>query len=56
MSVDRIALGSDFPFPLGEHHPGELIKTVSSLTDAQKQRLLSGTALEWLGIKKERFN
>ena len=56
MSVDRIALGSDFPFPLGEHHPGELIKTVSSLTDAQKERLLSGTALEWLGIKKERFN
>jgi aminocarboxymuconate-semialdehyde decarboxylase len=25
MGEDRICLGSDYPFPLGEHHPGKLI-------------------------------
>ena len=26
--ADCIALGSDYPFPLGEHHPGELIESM----------------------------
>jgi aminocarboxymuconate-semialdehyde decarboxylase len=46
--VERIALGSDYPFPLGEDIPGTLIKNMQ-LTESQKARLLSGTALEWLG-------
>ena len=25
---NRIILGSDYPFPLGEHHPGKLIGTL----------------------------
>lgn len=25
---DRVILGSDYPFPLGEHHPGKLIQSV----------------------------
>ena len=24
---DRVICGSDYPFPLGEHHPGELIQS-----------------------------
>ena len=28
-------LGSDYPFPLGEHHPGKLIET-SDLADELK--------------------
>ena len=48
--VDRIALGSDYPFPLGEDVPGTLIKSMD-LTEADKLRLLSGTAKEWLNIK-----
>lgn len=48
--AERIALGSDYPFPLGENIPGKLIKE-SQLTDYQKERLLSGTALEWLSKK-----
>ena len=27
VGVDRVALGSDYPFPLGETPPGELIKS-----------------------------
>jgi aminocarboxymuconate-semialdehyde decarboxylase len=48
--VDRIALGSDYPFPLGEDVPGSLIKNMQ-LSDQEKERLLSGTAMEWLGIQ-----
>jgi aminocarboxymuconate-semialdehyde decarboxylase len=51
---NRIALGSDYPFPLGEQHPGTLIESMKY--DAKKkEQLLSGTALEWLGLKKEKF-
>ena len=32
---DRVILGSDYPFPLGEHHPGKLIET-SDLADELK--------------------
>ena len=46
----RIALGSDYPFPLGETTPGELIKSMDSLDDLQKAQLLGGTALEFLGM------
>ncbi|MEO5930053.1 MAG: amidohydrolase family protein, partial [Candidatus Kapaibacterium sp.] len=54
-SADRIMLGSDYPFPLGEQHPGELIESLSDLDGPTRERLLSGTALEWLGVTRERF-
>lgn len=47
---NRIALGSDYPFPLGELEPGKLIESMSDLSEATKARLLGGTALEWLGL------
>ncbi|MBI2380679.1 MAG: amidohydrolase [Gammaproteobacteria bacterium] len=54
VGADRIALGTDYPFPLGELKPGELIESMGF--DAEKQaRLLHGTALEWLNLPKERF-
>ena len=45
---DRIALGSDYPFPLGEERPGSLIDSLHLPADV-RERLRSGTALEWLG-------
>lgn len=45
--ADRIALGSDYPFPLGEAQPGELIKNMNFSGDV-KEKLLSGAALQWL--------
>lgn len=48
-SADRIALGSDYPFPLGENHPGRLIETMPDLTERQRRRMLAETALEFLG-------
>ena len=54
MGAERIALGSDYPFPLGEDRPGELIET-SGFDDATRARLLHGTALEWLALPRKRF-
>ncbi len=51
---NQLALGSDYPFPLGELQPGNLIKS-TTYSDFVKERLLSGTALEWLGLEKEYF-
>ena len=50
-----VALGSDYPFPLGETRPGALIATLPELSPASRDRLLSGTALEWLGMRAEDF-
>lgn len=54
VGAGRIALGSDYPFPLGEDHPGELIDSLG-LDDSTRARLLHGTALEWLKLPMARF-
>lgn len=52
--ADKIALGSDYPFPLGELQPGKLIKEMPYESDV-KELLLNGSALKWLNLKKEIF-
>lgn len=52
---EKIALGSDYPFPLGEHEPGKLIESIPDFSDQTKARLLGGTALEWLALEKDQF-
>jgi len=54
MGENSIALGSDYPFPLGEHVPGHLIESMP-LDTKTKQRLLHGTALEWLRLDKAHY-
>jgi aminocarboxymuconate-semialdehyde decarboxylase len=54
MGADRIALGSDYPFPLGELEPGKLIQTSDYSEDVQAQ-LFNRTALDWLNLKPEIF-
>jgi len=45
---DRVMLGSDYPFPLGEDVPGALIRSMPELATA-RGRLLGENALRWLG-------
>jgi aminocarboxymuconate-semialdehyde decarboxylase len=54
MGPEQIALGSDYPFPLGEFHPGKLIEEMD-LSNSVKQRILAGTALEWLGLNESEY-
>lgn len=53
--IHRVALGSDYPFPLGEEIPGTLIRSMD-FSPSEKQRLLSGTALEWLNLSANTFS
>jgi len=50
----RVALGTDYPFPLGELEPGKLIRSMP-WDDKQKELLLSGAALQWLGMERKAF-
>jgi aminocarboxymuconate-semialdehyde decarboxylase len=54
MGANRVAMGTDYPFPLGELIPGELINSMPYDT-ATKELLLGGAALEWLAMKRESF-
>ena len=54
MGAERVAMGTDYPFPLGELVPGELIRSMP-YDGATKQKLLGGAALEWLGARRELF-
>jgi aminocarboxymuconate-semialdehyde decarboxylase len=48
--AQRVALGSDYPFPLGEAHPGKLIESMKELSSKEKTQVLAGTAREFLGM------
>jgi aminocarboxymuconate-semialdehyde decarboxylase len=48
--AQRVALGSDYPFPLGEASPGLLVESMADLSPDGKARLLAGTAREFLGL------
>jgi aminocarboxymuconate-semialdehyde decarboxylase len=54
MGANSIALGSDYPFPLGEDVPGAMIDSMQLDQDV-RARLLHGTALEWLALERRRF-
>lgn len=49
LGPERIALGTDAPFPLGELTPGAAIEALTELSDASRDRMMCGTALEFLG-------
>ena len=55
VGAEKVALGSDYPFPLGEAEPGHLIESMPEVSAATRARLLAGTALEFLNLDRERF-
>lgn len=54
VGADKIALGTDYPFPLGELEPGKLIES-SKFNEETKAKMLHGAALEWLNLNKNIF-
>ena len=48
MGKDKICLGSDYPFPLGEHYPGSLIESMDFSLE-EREGLLYKNAGKWLG-------
>lgn len=54
VGADRVVLGTDYPFPLGELEPAKLIRGMG-YDDKKTAQLLHGSALSWLQMEKELF-
>ena len=52
LGTNSVILGSDYPFPLGEEKPGNLIESNSKIDADTKNKLLHANALSWLGLNK----
>lgn len=49
VGADKVMQGSDYPFPLGEAVPGELVRT-APLSEPVKEKIMGLSAKNWLGI------
>jgi aminocarboxymuconate-semialdehyde decarboxylase len=49
LGADKITLGTDYPFPLGELQPGKLINSLP-FSGKIKEQMLGQNALDWLGL------
>lgn len=54
VGAKKVALGTDYPFPLGELEPGKLIES-GKFDEETKAMMLHGAALEWLKLDKSLF-
>lgn len=53
--ADRVLLGTDYPFPLGELEPGKMIENMPELSNEDKARILGLNACEFLGLDPTTF-
>ncbi len=51
MGDDRVMMGSDSPFPLGEQSVGKLVREHDSLSELSKRRILGENSLKFFGIE-----
>lgn len=52
--TDKVTLGSDYPFPLGDLTIGKFIED-SDLSQETVERIFCTNTLEWLNLEKDRF-
>ncbi len=50
MGEERVLMGSDSPFPLGEQKVGSLVRNHSSFSDQRKRKILGKNALEFFNL------
>lgn len=50
VGADRVLIGSDYPYPLGERKVGDVVRKSSFLDDPTRQLLTSGNAERFLGL------
>ncbi|GIY66348.1 2-amino-3-carboxymuconate-6-semialdehyde decarboxylase [Caerostris extrusa] len=55
LTEDNILLGSDYPFPLGEHIPGKLVEDSKHLAKTTKDKTLGINALKFFGLELKDF-
>jgi aminocarboxymuconate-semialdehyde decarboxylase len=49
VGADRVTLGTDAPFDMGEEHPLDQLSAVAGLTEEQRDRIMGINALGLLG-------
>lgn len=49
VGADKVMQGSDYPFPLGEAVPGELVRT-APISESEKEKIMGLSAKSWLGL------
>lgn len=52
---DKVILGTDYPYPLGEHPPGAMIAAMQEFDAKTKEDMLGLNALKWLNLSKRDF-
>lgn len=50
VGAERVLLGSDYPYPLGERPAGAVVRRSSCLDDTARQQILRGNAETFLGL------
>ena len=53
MGEGQVMLGSDYPFPLGECTPGELVQAASTISEKTQQLILGDNAMTFFRIDDE---
>ena len=56
LGEDKIMLGSDYPFPLGEKSIGKIISELEAFDDSVKAKIYGLSALNWLGVSIDKFS
>jgi aminocarboxymuconate-semialdehyde decarboxylase len=54
MGEDRVMLGSDYPYPLGEQQVGSLIRSNAELSERTREKLLHANATRFFGLEAAR--
>lgn len=55
MGAEKVAYGTDYPFPLGDLEHGKFIEDMADLDAATKEQLFSTSVCEFLGIDVRKF-
>jgi aminocarboxymuconate-semialdehyde decarboxylase len=50
MGEDRVMMGSDYPFPLGEQIIGDLVRQQERFTDSTRRKILGENAIKFFDI------
>jgi aminocarboxymuconate-semialdehyde decarboxylase len=53
MGSDRVMLGSDYPFPLGEQRPGDVVRDSVDLDADTRRRILAGNAMDFFDLNTD---
>lgn len=54
LGADRIMIGSDAPFPLGEEHIGELVRSMPNIDEALRSKMLDYNAIHFFSLPQEK--